>query len=79
MIKIAQGVPTGILKENAADNASELIPKPSYQDNLTSIKAAQNHLLKLGITGVGDCDEEADLFKAYNELDQQGQLHASSL
>jgi predicted amidohydrolase YtcJ len=69
-----KGVPTGILKENAADNSAERIPKPSYQDNLKSIKAAQNHLLKLGITGVGDCDEDSDLFSIYNDLDEQGQL-----
>jgi predicted amidohydrolase YtcJ len=72
--KNTQGNPTGILKEEAAEIASEKIPKPSYKDDMQSVLAAQKHLLRLGITGVGDCDGDSDLFSIYNELDQKGRL-----
>jgi predicted amidohydrolase YtcJ len=74
ILKDTNGNPTGILKEEAAEIASEKIPKPSYKDDINSVKAAQNHLLKLGITGVGECDGDTDLFSIYNELDHKGQL-----
>jgi predicted amidohydrolase YtcJ len=74
IVKNSDGKPTGILKENAADLALDNIPRPSYKDDIAAIEAAQKHLLSLGITGVGDCDGESDLFSIYNDFDQEGQL-----
>jgi predicted amidohydrolase YtcJ len=74
IVKDTKGQPTGILKEYAADLVLEKIPKPSYKDDIASIEAAQKHLLALGITGVGDCDGETNLFSMYNDLDLKGQL-----
>jgi hypothetical protein len=68
------GEPTGILMENAAENFYDKIPPMSYSDKMDSVSRAQEHLLKLGITGCGDCDEDKDLFSIYHELDRQGKL-----
>ncbi|HBC45472.1 MAG TPA: amidohydrolase, partial [candidate division Zixibacteria bacterium] len=74
IMKDSDGIPTGILQEEAAEIADIKIPKPSRKENFQSVKDAQMHLLKLGITGVGDCDGEANLFSIYNELDKKDQL-----
>jgi predicted amidohydrolase YtcJ len=75
IVKDNSGRPTGILKENAVDLVLDNIPAPSYGDDIAAIETAQKHLLSLGITGVGDCDEKADLFAMYNDLDQERRLH----
>ena len=72
--KDKNGEPTGILKENAAEDFYDKIPPVSYSDKLDSVCRAQEHLLKLGITGCGDCDEDKDLFSIYHELDRRGKL-----
>jgi len=70
--KDERGEPTGILKENAAENFFDIIPRMSYIEKLESVCAAQDHLFKLGITGCGDCDEDRELFAIYNALDVRG-------
>jgi predicted amidohydrolase YtcJ len=72
--KDANGEPTGILKENAADILFDIIPPLSYADKIDSVYRAQNHLLRLGIVGAGDCDEDRDLFSIYDELDGKNEL-----
>jgi len=69
-----KGEPTGILKENAAENLYDLIPPMPYSEKLESVFRAQEHLLKLGIIGCGDCDEDRDLFPIYHESDRKGEL-----
>lgn len=63
------GEPTGILKEDAVDLFDDVIPPATYEDKKESIRLAQKHLLSLGVTGVGDCDGDTDLFGIYKELD----------
>ncbi len=72
--KDESGEPTGILKENACDYMFEKIPSPSRDTKVKAVKAAQKHLISLGITGVGDCDGDTDLFGIYHELDRKGRL-----
>ncbi len=72
--KVTNGEPTGILKETAADICYEKIPPPPREYMIESIKQAQKHLIKLGIVAVGDCDERADLFSIYHDLDQSRKL-----
>jgi hypothetical protein len=72
--KDEKGEPTGILKENAAENFYDTIPPMAYGDKLDAVRAAQKHLLKLGIVGCGDCDEDRELFPIYNELDRKKAL-----
>jgi predicted amidohydrolase YtcJ len=72
--KDKNGEPTGILKENAADNLYDVIPPISYNEKFEAVRKAQEHLLNLGITGCGDCDEDRELFSIYHELDRGGEL-----
>lgn len=69
------GIPTGILKENAVDLVSEKIPSQSYEEKTETVIAAQKHLLKQGIVGVGDCDTRSIPVLCIRELDVTGRLH----
>jgi len=75
IIRDGGGEPTGILQENAADLVTEKIPPQSDQEKTDALLAAQKHLLKFGIIGVGDCDTNQALISIYNELDRAGKLH----
>ena len=68
------GEPTGILKENAVNIVEEHIPKQSKSEKVASIKVAQNNLLKAGVIGAGDCNEDQELFAIYKEMDSAGSL-----
>lgn len=74
ILKDSLGEPTGILKENAVELVYDNLPPEPYDEKINAIKAAHDHLLSLGITGFGDCDEDDDLFPIYRELDESGQL-----
>ena len=69
------GIPTGVLKENAVDLVSEKIPSQSYEEKTGAIIAAQKHLLKQGIVAAGDCDTRSIPILDFKELDATGRLH----
>lgn len=75
ILRDSSGEPTGILQENAVNLVTDKIPFQSYYEKMEAIKAAQKHLLKFGITGVGDCDTRPTLISKYKELEKNGKLH----
>ncbi len=75
ILKDADGNPTGVLKENAANLVSDKIPSQSNDEKTEAITDAQNHLLKLGIVAVGDCDTQSIPIPRLNELEASGRLH----
>jgi predicted amidohydrolase YtcJ len=75
IVKDKNNEPTGIVKENATDLIDDNIPRDSFENKEKAIVDAQKHLLKLGITGIGDCDGDPELFSIYHDLDCRNRLH----
>jgi predicted amidohydrolase YtcJ len=69
----SDGQPTGILFETAAMTAQKTIPLPSLDTLIQNIKAAQEQLARLGITGVHDFDGSL-CFSALECLDVNNEL-----
>ncbi len=61
------GEPTGILRDAAMSLVESLIPDPTLEDRVLSLRRAAKHALKHGITAVSDIPDVADI-AAYREL-----------
>lgn len=68
------GIPTGILFENAVKLIEMVIPIPSAEMAASSILKAQESLWKMGLTGVHDFDRELCI-QALQILTLEGLLH----
>jgi predicted amidohydrolase YtcJ len=71
--------PTGLLRDNATDLVSRLIPAPSDAEIAEAIRAALNECKQVGVTSVVDLDSSGPatrrkLFRFYQELAKSGQL-----
>jgi predicted amidohydrolase YtcJ len=69
----AHGRITGILFESAMELVSQHIPEPSDEQTAEAIKAAQQDLWSMGVTGVHDFDRRR-CFSALQMLHQAGEL-----
>jgi len=67
------GEPTGILKDNAMDLISSIIPDHSYQEYIEAVEAALKYARELGVTTVEDITFPNDL-RVYQELEKKGKL-----
>lgn len=67
------GEPTGILKDNAMDLVSKVIPLPSLEENIEAALRALEEARKLGITSVQDMTQP-DEFEAYKKILADGNL-----
>jgi len=67
------GRPTGILFEKACRLVSTIVPRPSVEDAVQAIRAAQPSLWRLGLTGVHDFDYRTSLL-ALQRLHADGDL-----
>jgi predicted amidohydrolase YtcJ len=68
------GEPTGVLKAQAIDLMTHVLPQPSHDEKILALRAAIDEAHKVGITSVqtvNRSDEEMDLLK---EIRQQGDL-----
>lgn len=73
------GEPTGVLRENAIELVTRLLPSPTVEDLKRVIRRASAAAAALGLTTVqsNDLHGAADLqdrLQAYRELDQSGEL-----
>ncbi len=74
---------TGIFKDAAQALIARAIPPPTKEQMARTLKAAQTHASRHGVTSVQDMGLlgsqalacSADLFRAYQELDRQGELN----
>ncbi|MHC5038999.1 MAG: amidohydrolase [Planctomycetota bacterium] len=69
----ADGEPTGILKENAADAMKEIIPIDPPDKLAASVKKGQAHFHALGITSVHNLERKKAL-RAFHRLHQRNGL-----
>jgi predicted amidohydrolase YtcJ len=71
--RLANGEPDGILFESAADLVEQAIPKPTQEELVLAIEAAQSALWRMGLTGIHDFDGRS-CFVALQTLRQRGKL-----
>jgi predicted amidohydrolase YtcJ len=69
----SDGLPSGILLENAMDLVFSTIPAPGAEESAAMMREAQEALHRVGLTGVHDFDG-APAFKALMELESRGEL-----
>lgn len=67
------GEPTGLLKDNAQDLVSRVVPPPSKERLKKAIKTAMAHANRFGVTSIQDNSSQAD-FEVYQEFLKSGEL-----
>jgi predicted amidohydrolase YtcJ len=75
IVRDANGEPTGILKDAAQGLVEKVIPAPSQKQIRTAIKAAQEYANAQGVTSVQDMSAAPDIFRAYQTMLHDGELH----
>jgi len=78
----AHGNPTGIFIDAAKSLIERVIPAPTIQQMARALLEAQKHAFRFGVTGVHDmgfvgsraAESSADLFRAYQSLQKDGEL-----
>lgn len=67
------GEPTGILKDNAMDLVTKIIPEHSHHEYVEAVEAALKYARELGVTTVEDITFPNDL-RTYQQLEKEGKL-----
>ena len=75
IVRDAQGEPTGVFKDNAADLVARVIPEPSREMNLRAARAALAEAARVGVTSIQD-NSSVDALPTYLELRRRGELTA---
>lgn len=73
----ADGTATGTLHEGAMGLVERILPPVTVEDHMRGLRAAQAHLVALGVTAWQDASVDADLHAAYRALAGSGELIAS--
>lgn len=76
IVRDASGGPTGVLKDAAMALVSRVIPPPSPEARLRTLRAGLRHAASLGVTSVQDMGPAAADVAAYAELLERGELSA---
>jgi predicted amidohydrolase YtcJ len=75
IVRDAEGNPTGILKDAAQELVEKVIPAPSAQQIREAVRAAQTYANALGVTSVQDMSAAPDIFRVYQTMLRNGELH----
>jgi hypothetical protein len=70
----ADGNPTGLLEDSAYTVFSDLIPKPTAEENISAAKTAQEALNRQGVTSFLDADAAPEDLAAFAAVQAAGQL-----
>lgn len=70
----ADGNPTGLLEDSAFAVYSDLIPKPTPEENIAAAKAAQKAISHQGVTSFLDADAAAEDMAAFTAVQAAGEL-----
>ncbi|HEY1422834.1 MAG TPA: amidohydrolase [Candidatus Acidoferrum sp.] len=70
----ADGNPSGLLEDSAYAVFSDLVPKPTPEENISAAKAAQEALNRQGVTSFLDADAAAEDLAAFAAVHAAGQL-----
>ncbi len=74
IVRDANGNPTGILKDAAQGYVYKVIPAPSRDQRVRTLKRALAHMASLGVTSVQDMGPDPDDVALYRELAAAGEL-----
>ena len=75
IVRDAAGDPTGILKDAAQSLVEKVIPAPTRDQIIRAIRAAQEYAASNGVTSVQDMSAAPDVFRAYQTMFRNGDLH----
>jgi predicted amidohydrolase YtcJ len=75
IVRDAQGAPTGIFKDLAADLVGKAVPEPSHEMNLRAARAALAEAARVGVTTIQD-NSSIDALRTYQDLRARGELTA---
>jgi predicted amidohydrolase YtcJ len=75
VVRDGSGQPTGILKDNAQQLMTRVIPEASREMNLRAARAALAEAARLGVTTIQD-NSAVDALPTYQELRRRGELTA---
>jgi len=70
----AEGNPTGLLEDSGYAVFSDVIPKPTAEENVAAARAAQEAMIRQGITSFLDADAAPEDAAAFSALHAAGQL-----
>lgn len=68
------GVLTGVLIDNAMDFVFKIIPKPSKEEAIQALQAAEKICFDLGLTTVDDAGLDREIIELVDSLQQVGEL-----
>jgi predicted amidohydrolase YtcJ len=74
IVRGANGMPTGILKDAAMNFVQAVVPKMTEEQRMTAIRNALSHAASLGVTSVQDMNPSYEDVAAYAELASRGEL-----
>jgi predicted amidohydrolase YtcJ len=74
IVRDASGHPTGILKDAAQSYVYRVIPAPTRDRRLQTLRRALAHMASLGVTSVQDMGPDPDDVAVYGELAAAGEL-----
>jgi predicted amidohydrolase YtcJ len=75
VVRDASGNPTGILKDNAQELVSRVVPEASREMNLRAARAALTEAARRGVTSIQD-NSSVDALPTYQQLRARGELTA---
>ncbi|HEY7412720.1 MAG TPA: amidohydrolase [Vicinamibacteria bacterium] len=75
IVRDAAGEPTGILKDNAQELVTRVVPPPSREASLLAARAALREAARVGVTTVQDNSGD-EAWEVYQELRRRGELTA---
>jgi hypothetical protein len=70
----ADGTPTGLLEDSAYAVYADVIPKPSAEENVAAARAAQQAMIRQGVTSFLDADAAPEDAAAFTALNTAGAL-----
>jgi predicted amidohydrolase YtcJ len=76
IVRDANGLPTGVLKDAAMDLVARAIPKMTAEQRTQAVKRALRHAASMGVTSVQDMNPTYDDVAVYAELANRGELTA---
>ncbi len=74
IVKDAAGEPTGILKDNANDLITKVMPPATLEETMERARAALKHAASVGVTTVQDMTASGTELRAYQTLRARGEL-----
>jgi hypothetical protein len=74
IVRLEDGSPAGVLKDNAMDLVSSQVPVWTEDQRRARAEAALAHAASLGVTGVHDMGVDAATLRTYQKLHREGRL-----